>query len=189
MHSVTIACTITTLITTYIYIAPFKFSYLNNCIVQLAIVGDIVTATKFLEESRLEARTLIRQDLEWAPISGYPLIHQRSGHGEGFLISKRISFCPTTKLVNGSQDVTISSIRNRVRTDNIQGYHFGNIPDHQILKRSLSRWFAAKVARAGSTSSQLKLDVLLPTRPVGSPLDLSQSPTKAQMPTSHTFVC
>src|SRR6218665_3340254 len=43
MHSVIIACTITTLITTYIYIAPFKFSYLNNCIVQLAIVGDIVT--------------------------------------------------------------------------------------------------------------------------------------------------
>src|SRR6218665_2523774 len=43
MHSVIIACTITTLITTYIYIASFKFSYLNNCIVQLAIVGDIVT--------------------------------------------------------------------------------------------------------------------------------------------------
>ena len=43
MHSVIIACTITTLITTYIYIASFKVQLYQNCIVQLAIVGDIVT--------------------------------------------------------------------------------------------------------------------------------------------------
>src|SRR6218665_1467591 len=46
MHSVIIACTIATLITTYIYIASSKVQFnLNNCIVQLAIVGDILTVT------------------------------------------------------------------------------------------------------------------------------------------------